>query len=480
MASKGKVLMIYTGGTIGMLRQDMNNPLSPLVPASWKKLKIFVPSLNSLDIDVELHEMELIDSSDMHPGYWIDIAKVIRDEYNEYDGFVVLHGTDTMTYTASALSFLLENLDKPVIITGSQISISEARNDAASNLVPSLMFATPKTFGIPLIPEVCIYFNNKLLRGNRTRKISSSAFGGFDTPNYKGLADIGEHIKVDRGAIREPSEEGFFIYEHLETNVLMFDIFPGLTPERLKTIFDIPELKGVVFRTFGAGNAPTYEAFLNVLEYAVKEKNLAVVNITQCPQGMVEMGLYDASAGLLRKGLISGVDMTPEAALTKMMFLLGQYPGEIETVKEMMQKDLRGEQNVNVYNFVYEAGHADMVYKAPAKQTPSGFNKKNIVSANIRIDGAVIPKDITEAEIKCAIFMNYPQADENTSTDIPQCVGLLTANYHGNSVNMIYECTEKFLQLLNPDRPVQINLVSKTGHEVKWEGLFISIYTSVD
>lgn len=346
-----KVLMIYTGGTIGMLPKEECNPISPLVPANWDRIQGFFPVLRGFPLDVELQEMRLIDSSDMHPDYWIDIARVIRDNYEKYDGFVILHGTDTMTYTATALSFLLENLDKPVIVTGSQLSISQPRSDAVQNLVTSLTLAAPKSFNLPLIPEVCIYFNNVILRGNRARKVSSSSYSGFATPNYPPIGEAGEYIKINTNLIRKLPTEGFFINENLEKNVILFDIFPGITPKILNSIFSIDGLKGIVFRTYGAGNAPTNKDFLREIEKAICEKNLVIVNVTQCNQGMVRMGLYDASTALLKLGVISGMDMTPEAALVKMMFLFGQGY-DVETVKEQMQKDLRGEQSVNVFNFV--------------------------------------------------------------------------------------------------------------------------------
>jgi len=476
---KGKVLMIYTGGTIGMLPKEKGNPLSPLVPATWEKLQGFAPVLENLPLDVELQEMKLIDSSDMHPDYWIDIARVIRDNYKKFDGFVILHGTDTMTYTATALSFLLENLDKPVIITGSQLSIGQPRSDAVQNLVTSLTIAAPEGFKLPLIPEVCICFNNVILRGNRARKVSSSGYSGFATPNYPPLGEAGEHIEINTKVIRKSSTEGFFINETLEKKVMLFDIFPGISPEILNSVFSIDGLKGIVFRTYGAGNAPTDPDFLKEIERAINKKNLAIVNITQCPQGMVEMGLYDASATLSRLGVISGVNMTPEAALVKMMFLLGQGY-DIEIVKEQMQKDLRGEQSINVFNFIYENRKADKVYKAPAKQLPASFDKNKIVSANIRIDEATLPEEVKQGEIGLAVFMNYPAADENTDTSIPQCLGILKGIYNGKSINLILDCTEQFKQIINPDRPIQLTIIAKNEHTVRWDGAFISVYTSVE
>lgn len=476
---KGRVLMIYTGGTIGMLPKEPDNPLSPLVPTNWEKLKKFIPVLERLPLDIKLHEMRLIDSSDMNPDYWIDIARVIRDNYEEFDGFVILHGTDTMTYTATALSFLLENLNKPVILTGSQLSISQPRSDAVQNLVTSLIIVAPKTFDLPLIPEVCIYFNNVILRGNRTRKVSSSGYAGFTTPSYPPLGEVSEHIKINTKVIRKPPTEKFFINENLEKNVVLFNIFPGISPKILNSVFSIEGLKGVILGTYGAGNAPTNEDFLKEVEKAISEKNLAIVNITQCLQGMVEMGLYDASATLLRLGVISGVDMTPEAAMVKMMFLFGQGCN-IETVKEQMQKDLRGEQSVNVFNLVYGEGKADKVYRALTKQLSPGLDKSKIVSANIRIDDVSLPEEVEQEKIELAVFMNYPGADENTDTSIPQCLGALTGNYTGEPINLILGCTERFTQVVDPDRPIQLTIVAKSEHAVVWKGVSISVYASVE
>ncbi|MBW1650825.1 MAG: asparaginase [Deltaproteobacteria bacterium] len=342
MSNIEKVCIIYTGGTIGMLPPKKNNPLSPLVPATSENLKKFAHFLEKLPVETVFYEMDPIDSSDMNPDYWIDMARVIRNNYNQYSGFVILHGTDTMTYTATALSFLLENIDKPVVITGSQIPITKAGNDAAQNFASAVMFAAPDTFNIPVIPEVSIFFNNKLLRGNRAKKISSFGYAGFDSYNYPILADMGEDIFVNKTVIRKPSEKKIFIYQNLEKNVFSFDIFPGIAHQTIRHIFNIPNLKGVVLKTYGAGNAPTDHKFLKEIETAVNKKNLVIVNVTQCIKGTVKPKRYDAGAKLLSRGVISGADMTQEAALVKMMFLLG-CGYDIDTTKKLMQKDLRGE-----------------------------------------------------------------------------------------------------------------------------------------
>ncbi len=341
MSSMGKVLMIYTGGTIGMLPSDRANPSSPLVPATWERLSGYLSALDTLDMEPVMHPLPLIDSSNMDPAYWIDIAGVIRDNYDAYEGFVILHGTDTMTYTATALSFLLENLGKPVVLTGSQIPVSEPRNDALQNLVTSLMLAAPSASGLPVVPEVCILFHDVLLRGNRARKLSASAYNGFASPNYGPLGRIGTHVELNAKLIRKMPCESLKVHETLEDKIVTIEIFPGIKADILRKIFDTG-IRGVVLKTFGAGNAPTSREFLQAIEYGISERELAIVNVTQCDEGAVEMSRYEAGAGLLELGVVSGGDMTPEAALVKMQFLLSKG-NDLETVKRLMQQNLRGE-----------------------------------------------------------------------------------------------------------------------------------------
>ena len=473
MAKDKKVLMLCTGGTIGMLPKDENDPKSPLIPASWEKIKKHFPSMSMLPFDVDTIEMDLIDSSDMYPGYWLDIARKIRDNYSYYDGFVILHGTDTMSYTATALSFLLEHLGKPVIVTGSQLPLAKSRNDAAQNLVVALMIAASD--GVQTIPEVCILFNNVLLRGNRSRKVSSSGFAGFDSPNFPPLATIGEHIDINANLVRKASVEGFFINEYLTEDVVILDIFPGISSSILHSVFSVEGLKGVILRTYGTGNAPTKKDFLKEIEYAITIKHLAVVNITQCTQGRVEMGLYDASSGLLRRGVISGVDMTPEAALVKMMFLLGQGY-DTDTVKEQMQKDICGEQSINAFNLIYNncACTKDSIFRFKPQYLPAGFVKDKIETASIRFDDIAV-KNMGK-NIRLAVFMNYP-ADVTTDLDIPQCLGVIEKSYDTDTTDCTLKCTEEVRRVIaDPSRPVQLTVVSQNG-EIEWESAILSIYT---
>jgi len=470
-----KVLMICTGGTIVMRHKDgdSSKPLYP--PASWVDVKPYFSFIRELPFRVQTAEMELIDSSDMGPEYWIGIARNIRDNYDKYDGFVILHGTDTMTYTATALSFLLENLTKPVIVTGSQLPLAEPRNDAEQNLVTALVLAA--SHKVETVPEVCILFNNVLLRGNRSRKVSSSGFAGFNSQNYRPLAEIGEHIKIDIKLLREVKPESFFINESLETDVMIFDIFPGIAPKILKHVFDIEDLKGVILRTYGTGNAPTDPALLEEIKSAIQH-NIVIVNITQCLQGMVEMGLYEASAKLSQIGVVSGTDMTPEAALVKMMFLLGQYNNDAKIVKELMQKDLRGEQSLNVFNFIYtEDKTKDGICRLKTEQVAAGFVKEKITKATIRFDELKTSgNQECDNNRRIAVFMNYPSASIDASDDVAQCLGVLEYVY--DKEDYILECTQKVSRVIDPGRPVLLTIVSRNG-DISWGSIVFSIYTDV-
>jgi len=469
--AKKSVFMLCTGGTIGMLPSNREDPQSALRPASWKEIKDNFHALNNLDFEVVTEEMELIDSSNMYPGYWIKIAKRIADDYDGFDGFVVLHGTDTMAYSASALSFLLENLNKPVIVTGSQLPLAQARTDAAQNLVTALKIAASD--GIDTVPEVCVLFDKKLLRGNRCRKVSSTGFDGFNSPNLAPLAEIGEHIKLDKSIVRKASGDGFYVNDHLEENVVLFDIFPGISPAILRSVFNIEDLKGVILRTYGAGNAPTTPEFLAEIDYAVNKKGLAVVNITQCNQGMVEMGLYEASSDLVKLGVISGLDMTSEAALVKMMFLLGQGYN-IATVKEQMQRSLRGEQSYGVFNFLYNNGATkNHVFSLSQEQFPAGFAKEKVTNAVIRFNG-IGDRPQGEVAPELTVYMNYPRVSLETSVDIPQCLG--TAK---RDSDYVLRCTDRVKQIANPSLPMTLTVVSRYG-DVKWDNVVFSIYTDVD
>jgi L-asparaginase len=290
-----------------------------------------------------------VDSSDICPEDWKIMAQMIDSVYDDYDAFIILHGTDTMAFTSSGLSFIFENLGKPVIITGSQLPISGTRTDAVLNLVNAIYIGGYKATDLPLIPEVIIVFADKIIRGCRATKVSANDWAGFDSPNFPLLGTIGEHININTNHVMPapPSNKNFFIKTDLSTNVFNISVFPGFNNKQMEKILLDSDIKGIIIRTYGTGNVPNNKKFLNKIERAIKKEGKLIVNITQCVKGMIEMGRYEASSGLLEKGVISGFDMTKEAALAKMMWILGTQSEEDITTQ--MQISQRGEQTENLF-----------------------------------------------------------------------------------------------------------------------------------
>lgn len=339
-----KILIIYTGGTIGMIEDPSTKAL---VPFNFDHLLQNVPKIKKLDYEIDHYEFpEPIDSSDMSPRQWQDIAGVIADNYDAYDGFVVLHGTDTMAYTASALSFMLENLDKPVIITGSQLPIGEVRTDGEENLITALQIAAERdSDGGPMVREVAILFDNDLLRGNRSTKHSSDNFKAFKSNNYPNLASIGlgitfHHDSLWRNSVKEP----LTIHTGMDPNVLCLDLFPGISEPTVRHLLSTPGLRGVVLKTFGAGNGPSGKWFQSLLRDAI-DRGIVVVNITQCMEGSVLPHRYSTGMAMTSSGVVAGHDLTMEAAITKLMYLFG-LGLDTPQVKEMMATPIRGELTV--------------------------------------------------------------------------------------------------------------------------------------
>jgi len=305
---KTKVFILYTGGTIGMATEEEDKPGSPLIPKPLSELLKYVKGLDKENIELDYESFdEPLDSSDLEPDHWLEMAGRIEKAYDKHDGFVILQGTDTMAYTSSALAFMFENLAKPVVITGSQLPISDVRTDAVMNLVNAVHIAGYKAKGLPLIPEVVVVFADKILRGCRTHKVSGSSWAGFDSPNFPPLGTIGEHIRINTDLLRPlPSEGQKFQINRVMTNrVMEIALFPGFKPLHLKKVLSLEDVDAIVLRTYGSGNAPGYTAFLDVIKEVVCVDKKVIVNITQCVEGMVEMGLYAASTGLLERGVIS-------------------------------------------------------------------------------------------------------------------------------------------------------------------------------
>ncbi|MDB5145987.1 MAG: type asparaginase [Mucilaginibacter sp.] len=338
-----QILIIYTGGTIGMMSDPVTKVLKPI---NFEQIMDNVPELEKLNCRIKVHSFEeIIDSSNMNPEIWSELAGLIQSNYHDNDGFVILHGSDTMAYTASALSFMLENLGKPIIFTGSQLPISAIRTDAKENLMTAIEIAKAKKNDRARVPEVCIYFDYKLFRGNRAFKYNSSKFEAFRSPNYPILAESGVHLRFSVNDIRQPEDESsLIVHNNLVSDVGVLKLYPGISPKVVENILSA-DVRGIVMETFGAGNTTTDAWFIDLLKNAV-DSGKVILDISQCKVGTVELGRYETSKHLKDIGIANGYDMTFESAVTKMMYLLGQSDDPLQ-VKEWLETDLRGEITVS-------------------------------------------------------------------------------------------------------------------------------------
>ncbi len=336
---KAKILLIYTGGTIGMVLDPVTNALKPF---NFKHLTNQVPELNRFDIQLFTHAFAPpIDSSDMKPEIWVKLVKLIEKKYKKMDGFVILHGSDTMAFTASALSFMIQNLTKPIILTGSQLPIGMIRTDGKENLITAIEIASAKKNGKAIVPEVAIYFEYKLYRGNRTHKFNAEHFDAFKSYNYPNLAEAGVHLKYNLSAIHKASKAKLKVNTSISNDIAILKLYPGISIHSVRAVLETKGVRAIILETFGSGNASTEKWFLKELQETIK-RNIIILNITQCNGGSVNQGKYETSKDLKNMGVVGGNDMTIEAAICKLMHLLGSE-NDIKKIKAMLLKSISGE-----------------------------------------------------------------------------------------------------------------------------------------
>ena len=333
-----KILIIYTGGTIGMVNDAKTGTL---IPFDFEQIQENVPELARLDYQLSVHSFNpILDSSNMNPAIWKELAELIKEKYDEFDGFVILHGSDTMSFTAAALSFMLQNLAKPVVLTGSQLPIGEIRTDAKENLITALEIAATKKDGKAMVPEVCVYFDYQLFRGNRSIKNNSEKFEAFSSPNYPILAEAGVNLDFFPNYILPNPTQPFQIHTQFNANIGVLKIYPGITENAVKAITK-SNVDAIVLEAFGSGNTSTADWFIECLQEAIADEKI-IVDISQCKGGSVQLGMYETSRRLKQMGILSGYDMTFEATVTKLMYLMGKNLNKAEIIK-LMEVSIAGE-----------------------------------------------------------------------------------------------------------------------------------------
>ena len=467
-----KVLIINTGGTIGMVHNDPNDPTSPLRPAKdWHEIAKEHPILEKFPTDYCQLD-PLIDSSDMCLEVWVKIGEIIEKFYDEYRGFVILHGTDTMAFTASALSFMCKNLSKPIILTGSQVPLQFPRSDALQNLITAIQIAGNEIYGVRLVPEVAIFFRDTLLRGNRARKIDATNYFGFSSPNYPAIGEVGGDIKIIKDRILKPSHEKFYLDKRFSNEVIVLELFPGLNFSYLKNIFkEGSGIKGVILKTYGNGNAPTSQEFLDFLEYISSQK-IVIIDITQCTKGFVKMGLYEASAKLTDIGVISGTDLTPEAAVTKLMYLLGAYK-DIKQIKRKMQVDICGEQTLSQYDFSFESDGEFNDYFETEIVVPKKLKKEYLLRSVARVVGI---KDREFEDKDLIITMSIESLDDYNDNFIePNSKIQKIVKKDKKDAHILFDKSVK--RILDSSRMVKITMTSNM--KITWENINFSIYSEL-
>jgi len=488
--SKDKgVFIIYTGGTIGCVPSDPSDSESPLVVATWDEFSKKVPTLDLLkkDYPIDTHSFKKpIDSTNMKPEYWKEMVEVIDKNYDKYNGFVILHGTDTMVYTAAALSFMLENLEKPVIITGSQLPIvGNPRNDGEQNLMTSIMIANGKFYRQPVVTEVCIFFRDKLIRGNRAKKVSANGYAGFDSPNYPCLGIAGEHIEINKTLLRKPTGRKLIPRKRLNTNVINFSIFPGVQDGRLLgEIINLPDLKAIVLPCYGTGNAPTEESFLDKIETSTKKGHI-VLDVSQCIEGAVELGIYETSVALLDRGVVGASDITPEAAMCKLMVLLGNEDLETEDINRLVQQNIAGEQSISVVETKYRQETVTLNaeknrYRIPGEPIPAGWKDNNLNKVLLRLRNVELQTSSDEkTPINISIFVDI-SSDDPLDKSKPGYAGTFKRISNQVSSTLIFDITDAARKVVAPGGRLSLTIAidDNPNNSLKWKQVDLVLHLS--
>jgi len=490
------VLVIYTGGTIGSKPRDPD-PESPQVVISWEELAKGTPELDRLKergLRVVCEEIPPLDSCNVGPGEWQAIATIIEKRYNEFEGFVILHGTDTMVYTASALSFMLHELGKPVILTGAQRSaLVDVRNDASQNFVTALLLAAPSFTKIPVVPEVCIYFGGKLLRGNRTVKRDTASYEAYESPNLDPLGEVGNRIVIHSSRIRPMPEGRFNVGRSLDTNVTTVLVYPGiqytdLVKRQLAGLAERPSdredrLKAAVVMAYGSGDIPTlWPEWLEVFREA-NRSSMVIATVSQCKRGPVELGIYETSALLLELGFVAAADITLEAALCKLMVLLGDRDRSQQEIEDEYQRALVGEQSSSVFVTRYPTPKAGSVesdsqatnIRIPGRPVEGSWQPGGVEKALLRFRGATLVSK-GAPPVLFSVFLNLDRP-EDASKDHAGYAGEFKKEPTSKPDQIVvFDVTHVFTALVKPGGRASFTVfLLSEGAALSWSSVELAI-----
>ncbi len=483
------VLVIYTGGTIGSVPRDRTDPLSPLAPAPLEQVMGMLPRYDADSRSILLGRQAVrletlsweppIDSSAIAVTHWVRLAREIKARYQDHVGFVILHGTDTLAYTASVLAYMLDNLSKPVVLTGSQRPIGETRSDAVQNLVTACEIAAAELLGDVVVPEVCVFFRDELLRGCRTTKLSASTYNAFASPNFPPLGRAGEYIEIEARHLRPSTPHALVVRDRLESRIASLDVFPGMSPELLGALLGAGELRGVVLKTFGTGNVPATPGILDAVGQAVG-RGIVVVDVTQCASGEVELGLYEASAGLLARGVVGGMDLSAEAALTKLAFVLG-LDADPAVAADLMQINLRGEQRSSRFHLHFGPGRMEpggitaCLPSRPMVQGPARYEPARLERGTLLMLGLGTAGDSTDP-IALKAYLDLPEADAQTPEEgNPHFLGRATRDARTVDGCLLFDVTVPALAFVDGRHENVVTIVNTGERPITWDRLDLAL-----